>query len=159
MDRTEAAEMLLTHALDEIITDDALMSTLGEHAARGAAEREQPACVRACTRRLICPCCPTPTGSKGRCPAVSALFPVAVVGMWFTQKRRRRIQGWTAQRQRRPPLRKTKPYRTGSHQPPLHQRRIGVHPPERLQPRRRQRWLSSERTRRLGLPPRVNRLE
>jgi tetratricopeptide (TPR) repeat protein len=36
MDRTEAAEMLLTHALDEIITDDALMSTLGEHAASAA---------------------------------------------------------------------------------------------------------------------------
>jgi hypothetical protein len=30
-----------------------------------------------------------------------------------------------------------KPYRTGPHQPPPYQRRIGVHPPERLQPRRR----------------------
>ena len=51
----------------------------------------------------------------------------------------------------------TQLHRTGTHHASLHQRRIGVHPPERLKPRRRQRWLSSERIRRLCLPPRVDR--
>jgi hypothetical protein len=70
-----------------------------------------------------------------------------------------RFRGLPVENVRREAQGAPKPYRTGPHQPPPYQRRIGVHPPECLQPRRRQRWFSSERIRRLGLPPRVDRLE
>jgi hypothetical protein len=101
----------------------------------------------------VCPCCRTSQRRSRACrcrlrPATRRRAHPPLTRRAFTASR------WStyAARRRPPP----QLHRTGTHQPPPPpERRIGVHPPERIEPRRRHRRLTSKRIRRLRCSPRV----
>jgi hypothetical protein len=110
----------------------------------------------------VCPCYRTSQRrSRSRAPACHRRLSPAT---WrHAQPSTHALRLHTASRwniyaaRRRAPPNCTAPAPTS--RPPHHQLRIGVHPPEHLEPRRRHRRLTSKRIRRLRCSPRVDHSE